>query len=248
MTTPRLSIITACYNHARYLTECVGSVMRQTCREIEQLVVIDGATDHSFLVASACAAADPRVRILLNPENRGLAFSQNRGISEARAPWVLKVDADDYIAPTYVEEILQAADADTRRNVIFSPCQHVGAQTHVYRYEPFDPARMIDQLIIPGPAAFRRATWDAVGGYDETMRSAEDWDLYVRAQLVVGLVPHQLPTPRWYYRMHDGPRASARGMAQLPDLQAYWRGHTRESALGRTRNWGAWCAQRGIAA
>lgn len=245
---PKLSVVTSCYNHGRYLIESAESVLRQTARDIELLIVNDGSTDDSLAIAMGLAAMDDRVRVLWHRENRGLAASQNDGISEAQAPWVLKVDADDYIAPTYVERILAAAAADSRRNIIFSPAQLVGNQRLVYRYPPFDPRRMIDDLMIPGPAAFRVDLWAAVGGYDETMRSAEDWDLYIRAQLAVGLVPHQIDEPLWYYRQHDGPRASHIGMAQLPNLRAYWRGHTKDTALTRSRSWGAWCKAKGIAA
>src|SRR5262245_18148154 len=93
---------------------------------------------------------------------------------------------------------------------------------------------------IPGPAAYRRTLWDAVGGYDTTMRSAEDWDFYIRAQEAVGLVPHQLmfpPSLYWYYRMHGGQRASDEGIKRLPLLQQYWEGHTAETARSRSRSW-----------
>ena len=246
--TPKLSVITACYEHGRYLLESAESVLRQTERDLELIIVVDGSTDDSLAIAMGIAHDDARVRVFHNRTNRGLASSQNRGIAEALAPWVLKNDADDYIAPSYVDEILQAAAADSRRNVIFSPCQHFGHQHHVYRYPVFEPLRMADVFMIPGPAAFRRDVWAAVGGYDETMRSAEDWDFYIRAQRAVGLVPYQLDEPRWFYRMHGGPRASRIGMARLPELQAYWRGHTRESVLARSRSWGQWCETRGVAA
>jgi glycosyltransferase involved in cell wall biosynthesis len=244
---PKLSVITACYNHGQYLAECISSVLGQTERDIEHIIVIDGATDNSAQVASTAALADRRVSAWCYPDNHGLAFCQNLGIDLARSPWVLKVDADDKISPTYVEEIIHAANEDHSRNVIFSPCQHFGARTDVWRYPTFDAARMIDTFMIPGPAAFQKALWQAVGGYDESMRSAEDWDLYIRAQLAVGLVPHQLPEPRWYYRMHAGPRASSEGIAKLPNLQKYWRGHTRESVLAGSRSWGQWCAERTMA-
>jgi glycosyltransferase involved in cell wall biosynthesis len=242
--TPKLSIITACYNHGQYLAECISSVRGQTETDIEHIVVIDGATDNSEAVALSALEMVPNLKVWINKENRGLAASQNIGIEYARAPWVLKVDADDKIHPSYVEEILRAAADDPRRNVIFSPCQHFGAKTHIYRYPAFDYARMMQQFMIPGPAAFRKELWAIVGGYDESMRSAEDWDLYIRAQIAVGLVPHQLPEPRWYYRMHSGPRASAEGIKRLAELQHYWRGHTRKTVMERSRSWGAWCAER----
>ena len=243
---PRLSVITACYQHAHYLPECIASVRAQTEAAIEHVIIDDASPDGARGVAESAAARDPRVRVLVNAENRGLAYSQNRGIEAARADWVLKVDADDLVSPTYVEQILRVAAQKPAVNVIFSPAHLFGAREMIYRYPAFDPARMIDQLMIPGPAAFRREIWAAVGGYDETMRSAEDWDLYIRAQLVVGLRPHQLPYALWHYRQHGGVRASAHGMKRLPHLQRYWRGH-RADNIG-TRTWGQWCQEQRIAA
>jgi glycosyltransferase involved in cell wall biosynthesis len=245
---PKLAIITACFNHGQYLAECIASVRAQTEQDIEHVIVIDGATDDSSEIAERASMDDERVIVWHNHTNLGLAASLNFGIETTRAPWVLKVDADDKISPTYVEEILAAADADPRRNVIFSPCQHFGALSHVYTYPAFNPAWMVDAFLIPGPAALKRDLWASVGGYDETMRFAEDWDFYIRAQLAVGLVPHQLSSPLWHYRIHNGLRASTEGIANLSDLQRYWRGHTRESVLAGSRNWGAWCADRMVAA
>jgi len=250
MTAPRLSVITACYQHGKFLSECIASVLGQTEENIEHILIDDGSTDDSWSIMQCAEESNPgRVRIFTQLENCGLAASQNFGVDLAWSPWILKVDADDTISPTYVEEILAAAAEDPRRNVIFSPAHVFGAgHDSVYRYPAFDAARMIDTFMIPGPAAFRKELWAEVGGYDESMRSAEDWDLYVRAHLAVGLVPHQLPNARWHYRQHPGVRASAHGMQRLPNLRTYWRGHTRESVLARSRTWGAWCAERGVAA
>ena len=246
---PKVSVITACFQHGHYLPECIASVLAQTERDIEHIVVIDGATDNSYAVAMWARDTDPRVRLVVNPCNLGLAASQNIGIAAARAPWVLKVDADDKIDSRYVEVILQAAQEDERRNVIFAPARHFGQRTDVFVYPPFDPAAMIDRFMIPGPAGFKKELWTQVGGYDESMRSAEDWDFYIRAQLAVGLVPHQIREEGlyWWYRVHNGPRASDEGRARLAELQRYWRGHTRESVLARSRSWGQWCAERAAA-
>jgi glycosyltransferase involved in cell wall biosynthesis len=242
--TSKLSVITCVYNHGHYLPESIASVRAQTEKDIEHIIVIDGATDDSSEIAEQAARDDDRVIVWHNHKNFGLAYSQNFGIQTARSPWVMKVDADDFIAPTYVEEILGAAAAEQRRNVIFSPAHLFGTQEYVYRYPDFNPARMIDRLMIAGCGAVRKDLWQAVGGLDETMRFAEDWDLYIRAQLAVGLVPHQLSSPLWHYRQHSGPRASTEGIANLPKLRAYWKGHTRESTIEGLRTWGAWCADQ----
>jgi glycosyltransferase involved in cell wall biosynthesis len=244
--TPKLAIITACFNHGQYLAECIASVRAQTEKDIEHVIVIDGATDNSSEIAERAELDDERVIVWHNHKNFGLAYSLNFGIETTRAPWVMKVDADDSIGPTYVAEILAAATEDERRNVIFSPCFD-GSLARVHRYPPFEPSRMIDQFMIAGCAAVRRDVWQAVGGYDESMRFAEDWDLHIRAHLAVGLVPHQLPHPRWFYRQHAGPRASHEGIANLPNLQRYWRGHTRESVLEQSRSWGNWLNDLAVA-
>lgn len=249
MTTPAplLSVVTACWNHGQYLGECIASVLGQTEANIEHIIIDDASPDNAREIALAAADADPRVRVSYHEQNRGLAASQNFGIRCARAPWVLKVDADDWVSPEYVEKILAVAALKPAVNVIFSPAHVFGnGKDSVYRYPQFHPARMIDQFMIPGPAAFRRELWARVGGYDETMRSAEDWDFYIRAQLAVGLTPHQLATPLWHYRQHDGQRASAEGMRRVAELKEYWRGHSKAN-LG-TRSWAQWCAEREVAA
>ena len=231
--TPRLSIITACFNHAHFLTECIASVQAQTFPDYEHIIIDDASTDGSLAVAEAAAAKDSRIRVLRNEVNRGLGATQNLGVANARAPWVLKLDADDRARPRYVAEILNMRVQRPAANVIFSPAYCFGGPqgNRVYRYPLFDPKRMIDVFMIPGPAALPVALWNAVGGLDESIVGAEDWDFWVRAQLVVGLRPVQLRDAHWEYREHAGPRLSTEGMKRLGEHQRRMRGYTRETAI-----------------
>lgn len=244
----RIGIITTVYNHRHFLPECLSSVVAQTDARYCHVVVDDASPDQPVDLIRAYVAGDPeRRRGVLLSTNAGLAGAFHAGVRALPddCDWILKVDADDKIDSRYVAEILNAATLDPWRNVIFAPAKHFGARHDVYVYpEPFDPARMIDTFYIPGPAGYRRSLWDAVGGYDVTMRSAEDWDFYIRAQLAVGLVPHQIRLPDlfWWYRVHDGPRASSAGIAILPQLRVYWRGHTKDNV--GTRTWGQWIAEQ----
>jgi glycosyltransferase involved in cell wall biosynthesis len=222
---PRIAIATACYNHAHFLGEALESIEASTVEDWELVVVDDGSTDDSLGVALSYAEQNPRIRVLTFPENRGLAAAHNAAVRATSAPWLVKVDADDRIAPTYLEAILAAAAEDPTRNVIFSGARVFGNELYDYVYPPFDPARMIDTLMIPGPAAYRRPLWEAVDGQDESLRGCEDWDFWVRAELAVGLRPYQLPGFLWEYRSHDGPRVSRDATPRLDEYKAHMRTH-----------------------
>lgn len=218
---PLLSVVTACYNNGHFLAECLASVARQSTREIEHLVVLDGCTDESAAVVEKAALANDRLMGIVQP-HAGISAAYNTAFACARAELVLKVDADDTIEPTYVEEILRAHAEDPRRNVIFSWCHLFGTEDRVWQYPPFDRTRFMDEHQIPGPAAMSRELWGAVGGF-RNLPCAEDWDLYVRMEAAEGLVPYQIPRALWNYRQHDGPRVSKQNQEHLPALKAEWR-------------------------
>lgn len=243
----RLGLITTTYQHTLFLWDCFYSVLAQREQDFVHVIVDDASTDNPMSRIAPYRERHPERTIVVRlKHNVGPAGAFNAGVRALPrdCDWLMKCDADDKIDARLIDDCYQVIRADSRVNVIVAPARHFGQQHHVYRYPNFDPRRMIETCMIPGQAMYRRSLWDALGGYDETMRSAEDWDFFVRAQLAVGLVVHQLPAPRWYYRMHDGPRASHAGMNQIRALQAYWRGHTAETARAGSRTWGPWIAER----
>jgi len=99
---PSVSVIVPAYNAAAFLAETVASVLAQTYRDFELLIVDDGSRDETATIAAALAAANPdRVRLLRHAggANRGVSASRNLGIHEARGKWVAFLDADDVWHP-----------------------------------------------------------------------------------------------------------------------------------------------------
>jgi glycosyltransferase involved in cell wall biosynthesis len=225
---PKLSILTTCYNHKQYLRESLESSLASDA-DIEVIFVDDGSTDGSWLVAREIQEHDPRLTTVRVRQNRGLAGALNLAIRHSTSPWLLKIDADDKCDPRYPEAIINAAEMMPQLNVIYSPARLFGLENYDYRYKDFDPKKMIDEFLIPGPSAFRYELWRAVGGFDEAMLYGEDWDFFVRAQLAVGLRTMQFNTPMWYYRQHNGERASTLGKRNIDALKEHMRSHTRES-------------------
>lgn len=95
MKEPLVSVIMPCYNAEAYLDEAIASVAAQSLRDWELLILDDGSSDRSPLIAEAWARRDPRIRCLRNPRNMGVARTRNRGIDLAAGSWIALLDSDD---------------------------------------------------------------------------------------------------------------------------------------------------------
>jgi len=117
---PRVSVIVPVYNVERYLAECLDCLRRQTLVDIEILCIDDVSTDGSAALLAAAAAADPRIKLLRHPANRGLSAARNTGIREASAPWILFVDSDDVASLRICERTLTIAEQYAADVVFFA--------------------------------------------------------------------------------------------------------------------------------
>lgn len=104
---PLISVIVPVYNIREYLPRCVQSLQRQTCRELEILLVDDGSTDGTGELCDALAAEDERIRVL-HKENGGTSSARNLGIEQARGEYLGFVDSDDYVEPDMYQRLYQA--------------------------------------------------------------------------------------------------------------------------------------------
>lgn len=114
MTERKVSIIIPLYNVEKYISSCLESVLQQTFTQFEVIVVNDGSTDSSANIVREIAERDPRVR-LISQINSGVSAARNRGLADASGEFVVFVDADDYIAPDFLEYFLnlcRQSDAD----------------------------------------------------------------------------------------------------------------------------------------
>ncbi len=107
----KVSVILPCYNGARYLSECLESVLAQTMTDLEVIVIDDGSKDKSAEIAEKYARADSRIQVL-KQENRGVSAARNVGLDHASGEWVTFVDCDDRLPPDALEVLLASASAD----------------------------------------------------------------------------------------------------------------------------------------
>ncbi len=181
-----VSVLLPVHNGARYLESAARSILNQTHRDLELLVLDDGSTDGSGEMAQALG--DPRVRVMRSDRNQGLPATLNRGLAAARGEIVARQDADDLSHPRRLE--LQVAFLQlnpdvglvgTQAWVIDEHARCIGSVEHACEHESLVWELLFDNAFAHTSVAFRR---DLVakthGGYDTAWPYNQDYDLWVR--------------------------------------------------------------------
>ena len=119
MDQPLVSIILPVYNAQNHLARCIGSILNQTYKNIELIILNDGSKDHSLPVCEEFRAKDSRI-VLVDKENSGVSDTRNLGLKLAGGKYVQFVDSDDYIAPDYTARLVEAAEK-TGADLVISP-------------------------------------------------------------------------------------------------------------------------------
>lgn len=153
---PIVSIIVPIYNVESYLKECLESLLSQTLKDVEVLLVNDGSKDSSGLIAKDYAEKYPVLFTYLEKENGGLSDARNFGVPLAKGEYIAFVDSDDYIAPTMFEKLYNAAK-DTNADIVECEFEYVFEDTGKHASVKFpaykDPK---DCLMVAYPNAWNK--------------------------------------------------------------------------------------------
>jgi glycosyltransferase involved in cell wall biosynthesis len=194
---PLVSIVIPCFNYGRYLAEAIQSALAQTYRPIEVIVVDDGSTDNTQEVARRY-----RVGVLTQPRS-GVCVAVNRGMQAVEGELVMRLDADDFLEPSYVEEMVQALDRTPAAVLAYSDGEYAGAARGRFVVPEFDGESLAQGAYAVCLALMRRQALAEVGGYDPDMGRlrCEDWDLWLTFA-ERGWAGVHVPRVLWHYRRH----------------------------------------------
>jgi glycosyltransferase involved in cell wall biosynthesis len=182
---PRVSVVIPLYNLRRFVAEAIESALAQTLpADVVEIVVIDdGSTDGSGEIARRYV---PRIRYV-RQENRGLSAARNAGIRESTAPLLAFLDADDRLLPEKLASQLDVFERHPDVGLVYCGVRHVDETGRLLPQQGWAkdegdvfPRLVLGNLIHPLVAVVRREPVERAGGFDETLTSAEDWDLWLR--------------------------------------------------------------------
>lgn len=186
---PKVSVVMAVYNGEDFLAEAVQSILLQTLTDFEFVIIDDGSQDHSREIIRAFT--DPRIRLLCNEVNRGLAVSLNRGIAEARGEFIARMDHDDISLPHRLERQTLFLNEHPTVGLCGAWLETFGGpRRHVWR-PPSASADirmqlLFDSSVMHSTVMLRRELFlQHALTYDESFPCAQDYELWERASRVV---------------------------------------------------------------
>lgn len=181
---PKVSVVIPAYNAMTYLPETVESVLRQIFTDFEVLIVDDGSSDH--IAQWASQIVDPRVK-LISQENQGLPGARNTGIAQAQGEYIAFLDADDLWEPTKLEKQVRCLDDNPAVGLVHTWMVLVDEQgKSTGRVMPSNAEgdvwkQLAEKNVIACPSVIvRRCCFETVGVFDRSLRSLEDWDMWIR--------------------------------------------------------------------
>ena len=204
---PRVSVLMPVYNGERFLALAVESILGQTFREFELIIVDDGSTDGSARILSRFD--DPRIRRLRNDRNEGITQSLNRGLELASGDYVCRMDSDDVSVPTRIERQIGFMEEHTEIAVVGSfatVIDSTGTAVDTERY-PQSASDIRKTLFVHNPFAhgavmIRSSVLKECGAYDARFLHNEDYDLWLRVAARHPLA--NIPEPLLHRRVHGG--------------------------------------------
>lgn len=223
---PAVSVLMPCYNCSRWLAEAIDSVLAQTFRNFELLLLDDGSTDGTWKIMQSYRDRDIRI-VAMSKRNTGLADTLNVGIAQAKGEWIARIDQDDLCEITRIEQ--QINFVRNQPNVVllgsgFDEIDENGRfiMKHLYPPGHCELVRHLERLrpFFPHSSAFYRVeVVKQVGGYNPRIHRADDWRLWL--QLTQRGEVACLPEPLVKIRKHSGQMSLDNGgRRQLADQVA----------------------------
>ena len=210
----KVSVIIPCYNYAHFLEDAIGSVLDQTYSNWECLIIDDGSTDSTKMVASKLKKKDSRIKYF-HHQNKGLSATRNRGFTLSKGDYIQFLDADDMIHPNKLLEQVEILDNNETIGVSYTNYQtfrnKLSNLTGRYSHLTLGDNPLEDFLFkwerglsIPiNSALFRRTVFkDIDKPFIEELKAKEDWVMWVRLA-AHGVSFNFLDKDYCYYRQHN---------------------------------------------
>lgn len=221
------SVVITNYNYGQWVGSAIQSCLDQKWTPDEIIVVDDGSTDNSLDVLKEF---EGKIKLIAQ-ENQGVAAARNNGISAAKSPFIVCLDADDMLAPEYLMALVPAMIKDRGLGVAYPGLKFLrpdGQASGNVMYKPFSweiqaRAAVPPPTCIPSGSLFRKAMWERCGGYKQKYAPGEDTEFWTHG-LSLGFTAELVTQEAlFWYRGHEGSASRTRKYVAIDDNKPWMR-------------------------
>jgi glycosyltransferase involved in cell wall biosynthesis len=190
---PLVSVIAICFNHEKYLIECLQSVVNQTYNKVELIIIDDFSRDNSREKILEFIEKNPKVKYIFNEKNIGNCRSFNNAFKMSRGRYIIDLSADDVLLPNRIEEQVKKMEESDKIGVVCSDADYINENSEYLGnsrkklnlpignvYEDILAGK---SYIMPVTMMIRRTIVEQLNGYDESL-GYEDFDFLVRSSRI----------------------------------------------------------------
>lgn len=185
--TPIVSIVIPCFNSEKYLAQTLESVKRQSFQNWECLVIDDGSRDQTAEIAQRYVDFDPRFKFF-SQKNSGVSAAYNQGIIKSQKKYIAFIDSDDIWLSKMLETSIDFLKRNSKIDIVSCGWQNIDKNDRIESkiYTPWHTFPFKEEMMLRGAlfmsstTVIKREVFNKAGLFDENLRSAEDWDLWLR--------------------------------------------------------------------
>ncbi|EKP05238.1 glycosyltransferase-like protein, family 2 [Leptospira kirschneri str. 2008720114] len=221
---PIVSVIIPCYNYGKYIEQTIQSILKQSYKNWEIIVVDDGSNDEYTIEK---LKELKKKYTVIKIDKSGPAAARNIGIEAAKGEFILPLDSDDMIHPDYLLEAISAYEKKSSLGIVYCEAEFFGSIKGKWNLPEYNfPEILLDNCIFVS-AVFRKSDWKEVGGFNENMKDEwEDYDFWL-SLIEKGREVYRIPRVMFYYRRGHVSRSSRSMETYLPLYLQLFKNHRR---------------------
>jgi len=173
----KVSVVVPVYNSGHFLEETIQSVKNQTYANIE-LIVVDNCSTDEFTIKVLENLKD-EFELVVSTQ-KGLSIARNDGIQKASGKYILPLDSDDIIQPTFIEKCVEKFNSSPNVKVVRTQVELFGKKKGTIVFAPYSLSILLARNLMVATSMFTKESWNAVGGYDSNLTICfEDWEFWI---------------------------------------------------------------------
>ncbi|WP_120190197.1 glycosyltransferase family 2 protein [Ammoniphilus oxalaticus] len=206
---PKFTVVIPTYNREKYIKKAIRSVLKQTYKDFECIVVDDASTDNTPKIVKSFGN---RVKYVRHKKNLGGSAARNTGIAKAKGKYIAFLDSDDKFLPNKLKVVKKFIKKHPKAKFIYSWYYHSNSRGQITRLRKANKARSLNELrylllrrkftIRTSTVVVRRNAFKKCGKFSEQYRHTHDWDMWLK--LLTRYYGHCIPKPLSVYRQHPG--------------------------------------------